>query len=61
MLRMKQFYGSGSPGEDFKRSDVLGVSIINLLEYLESLLDDLSTLSVGILLSYNTWTYRFSH
>ena len=55
MLTMKQFYSSRPRSSFFERDDILGTSIIDLLKYIDSLPDDLSTLLVVILSSYATW------
>ena len=58
MLHMKQFYRSRSRSDLYDRSNILGTSILHLLEYLDGLPDDPTTLSVVILPSYATWSKR---
>lgn len=60
-LTMKQFYSSKIQVGFFDRGQVLGTSIIDLLEYLDSLPDDPSTLLVVVHSSYATWSRRSTY
>lgn len=58
MLTLKQFYSAQKRSAFEDRGSVLGTSIVDLLEFLDGLPDDPSTLGVAILSSYATWAKR---
>ena len=58
MLTLRVFYGSPQTGPHAGRSMVLRSTAIGLLEYLEGLPDEPSTLQHVVLTSYGTWVKR---